>query len=87
MSYFNLLTYGSLNFKLFLYKAETFFLRFYLFIFRERRREGEREGEKHQRVVASCTPPTGDLACNPGMCPRLGIELVTLCFTGPRSIH
>ena len=42
--------------------------RFYLF-FREKRREGEREGEKHQCVVASHTPPTGDLACNPGMCP------------------
>ena len=31
--------------------------------------EVEREGEKHQCVVASCMPPTGDLACNPGMCP------------------
>ena len=30
-----------------------FFKRFYLFIFRERRKEGEREGEKHQCVVAS----------------------------------
>ena len=40
-----------------------------LFIFRERGREGEREGEKHQCVVASRTPPTGDLARNPGMCP------------------
>ena len=30
---------------------------------------GKREGEKHQCVVASCTPPTGDMACNPGMCP------------------
>ena len=46
-----------------------FFLRFYLFIFRERGRERKREGEKHQCVVASCTPPTGGLACNPGMCP------------------
>ena len=34
-----------------------------LFIFRER----GREGEKHQRVVASCVPRTGDLAHNPGM--------------------
>ena len=42
---------------------------FYLFIFRERGREGEREGEKHQCVVASCAPPTGDLVFNPGMCP------------------
>ena len=30
--------------------------------------------EEKRRVVASHTPPTGDLACNPGMCPRLGIE-------------
>ena len=28
------------------------------------------EGEKHQCVVASHTPPTGDLAHNPGMCPH-----------------
>ena len=32
-------------------------------------REGEREGEKHQCGVASCAPPTGDLAHNSGMCP------------------
>ena len=44
------------------------FKRFYLFIFRERGREGEREGEKHQCVVASCTPLPGDQARNPGMC-------------------
>ena len=31
--------------------------------------KGRREGEKHQCVVASYTPPTGDLARNPGMCP------------------
>ena len=35
---------------------------FYLFIFRERGREEERQGEKHQCVVASCTPPSGCLA-------------------------
>ena len=45
-----------------------FFLRF-IFIFRQRGREGEREGKKHQCVVASRAPPTGGLACNPGMCP------------------
>ena len=45
-----------------------FFKRFY-FIFRQRGREGEREGEKHQCVVVAHTPPSGDLACNPGLCP------------------
>ena len=45
------------------------FFKIYLFILRERRRGGERAGEKHQCVVASCTPPIGDLAHNPGMCP------------------
>ena len=37
-----------------------FFKRFYLLIFRERGREGEREGEKHQCVVAPQMPPAGD---------------------------
>ena len=32
-------------------------------------------------------PPTGDLACNPGMCSRLRIELATLWFTGQHSIY
>ena len=31
--------------------------------------EGEREGEKHQGVVASHATPTGDLAHNPGIFP------------------
>ena len=48
-----------------------FFLRFYyLFIFREKGRVGEREGEKHQCVVASHMPSTGDLVHNPHMCPN-----------------
>ena len=46
-----------------------FFLRLFIYLFLESGREGEREGEKHQCVVASHTPPTGDLACNPGRCP------------------
>ena len=41
-----------------------------LFIFRQRGREGEREGEKHQCVVASRVPHTGDLALNLGRCPE-----------------
>ena len=31
-------------------------------------REGERQGEKRQCVVASHVAPTGDLARNPGIC-------------------
>ena len=49
---------------------EYIFLKDFIYLFLERGgREGEREGEKHQCVVASHVPPTGDLACNPGMCP------------------
>ena len=44
-------------------------IRFYLCIFKEKGREGEREEEKHQCVVASHVPPTGDLPCSPGTCP------------------
>ena len=60
-----------------------FFLRFHLFIFRERRRKGEREGEKHQSV-AFHMPPTRDLAHDPGMYrdwgpnwPPLGLQAST----------
>ena len=45
------------------------FKRFYLFIFTQREKEGETEGEKHQCVVASHEYPTEDLAHNPGMFP------------------
>ena len=50
-------------------KTELFLFWKILFIFRERGKEGEREGEKHRCVVASCMPPVGDLAHNPGRCP------------------
>ena len=45
-----------------------FFKIFIYFIFRWRGREGEREGEKHQCVVASCMPPTEVMAHNREMC-------------------
>ena len=66
-----------------------FFLRFYLLIFRER--EEEREGEKHQCVVASRATPNGGLAHNPGMFPDwelnwqpFGFQASTQC-TEPRQ--
>ena len=57
-----------------------FFLKqIFKIIFRERRREEEREGEKHQHVVASCTSPTGDLAVTPGMCPDQQLNWPPFC--------
>ena len=43
-----------------------FLKRFYLFIFRQKGREEEREGEKHQCVVASLVAPDW----GPGLEPR-----------------
>ena len=54
---------------------------FYLFTFRQRGREEERKGEKHQCVVASRAPPTGDHV------PLLGIKPATLWFAGQHSMH
>ena len=53
---------------------------FLKYLFLERGREGEREAEKHQYVLASHAPPSGDLAYNPGLCPDWGIRLLTLWF-------
>ena len=80
-----------------------FLKRFYLFLEkgegreRERGREGERVGEKHQCVVASPVSPTGDLAHNPDMCPdwesnqrpfasQPGAQSTEPCQTGPFCI-
>ena len=48
---------------------EVLFFKDFIYLSSERGEGKEREGGKHQRVVASCTPPTEDLAHNPGMCP------------------
>ena len=56
----------------------SFLVFLFVCVLREKGREGEREGEKHQCVVASSTPLTGDLAWNPGMCPDW--ELNQWCF-------
>ena len=52
------------------FSSTTFlFFKDFIHLFLETGKGGEREGEKHQCVVASPAPPTGDLARNPGMCP------------------
>ena len=47
----------------------TLFYKDFIYVFLERGKEGEREEKKYQCVITSCTPPTGDLTCNPSMCP------------------
>ena len=41
--------------------SEFNFSKDFIYLFLKRAMEGEREGEKHQCVVASCAPPTGNL--------------------------
>ena len=53
-----------------------YFFKDFIYLFLEGK--GGRTRGKHQCVVASHGPATGDLACNPGIFPRLGIEPVTL---------
>ena len=45
-----------------------FFQKIFTYLFLDRGREGDREGEKHSSV-ASHTPPAGDLAWNTALCP------------------
>ena len=47
----------------------TFYFKDFILFYFYRWREGEKEGEKHQCVVAPRAPPTGSLAYNPGMRP------------------
>ena len=69
MNCFNLQIISIIHFLISFPYSYFFFSRFYLFIFRERGKEGERAGEKHQCVAASHMPPSGDLAHNLGICP------------------
>ena len=60
----------------------------FIYLFLERGGEGEREGEKHQCVVAYCVPSTWGLARNPDMGPTLtGNQTSDPLFTGRHSIH
>ena len=51
------------------FKCFSFFSFNFIYLVLERGEGKEKDGEKHQCVVASHVLPTGDLACNPGMCP------------------
>ena len=67
----------------------TFFKKDFIYLFLEKGRDEEREGEKQQSVVLPLTHPLSltwpaTQACD---VPWLGIELVTLWFAGQHSIH
>ena len=62
-----------------------YFLRFYLFTFREERKEKEGR-ETSVCGCLSCTPSWGP-GPQPRHVPWLGTEPTTLWFTGPHSIH
>ena len=69
-----------------IFKIFLFLKIFYSFIFRERRRKGEREGnidlrEKHC-LVASCMHPDWEPNPQPRHVPWLGIKPATLHFVG-----
>ena len=69
-----------------------FFLRLYLFTFRERGRKGEREGEKQERVrdtliVCLSHAPNWGLGPKPRHVLGLGLEPATFQFTGYRPVH
>ena len=46
-----------------------------MYLFLDRGKQGEREGEKHQCLVAVCGPPTKAQAYNPGICPDWELNL------------
>ena len=58
-----------------------FFKKISFIYFWQSRREEEREGEKHQRVVASRVPCTREPGPQPRHVPQLGIKRATLWFT------
>ena len=58
------------------------FLKDFIYLFLDKREGREKERERNNNVWL---PPTWDLACNPGMCSRLGIERLTLWFEDRHS--
>ena len=64
--------YGLLL-KMYLETHPFFFLfKHFIYSFLERRERRDKERERNISVWLSLVPPTGDLACHPGMCPDWG---------------
>ena len=79
--------YSSLLIKFFKECLLSLFFFKILFISRERGKEGDREGEKHQCVVASHMSHTGEPGLQPRHVPWLGIEPSAFQFTSQYSVH
>ena len=62
---------------LYMYSLLYDFLKKILFIL-ERGEGREKERDRNIHAWLPLKPPAGDLACSPGMCPRLGIQKVFL---------
>ena len=66
--YYRLFTLSDWVFSLNLSQLFYIFLKIFIYYFQREGKE-RRKGEKEKCVVASLMPPTGDLACDPGMSP------------------
>ena len=70
-----------------------FFKTDFIYLFLERGEGREKERERNidvweiQRSVVSRMPPTGALACSPGMCPDWESNRQTFWFSGWHSVH
>ena len=65
--------YRALAYLFFLFSFSSFstsFFKDFIYLFLETGKGRRKRREKHQCVVASGVPPTGHLACNPGMWPN-----------------
>ena len=60
---------GETIFSKLYFNQKNSFSKDFIYLFSEREEGREKEEDKYQYVVASHVIPTGDLACNPGMCP------------------
>ena len=73
--------------KMWLNSLVLLFLKDFIYLFLKRGEGREKKREKHQCVVASHVPQPWGPGPQPRHVPWLGIELVTLWFTGLHSIH
>ena len=73
-------------FSLTAFKPLSFLKRFY-FIYLQTEGKGGRKRGRETSVWLPRVPPTGDMACNPGMCPDWEFNQQPLWLVGQCSIH